>query len=140
MDKVQKILTYAIGLIAVVSAYLWYSLSSLENPAASDVDAFYTLTIIILSITVGVTIIASLLQLFSDMKQLKQALVVLVIVGIVVFASYSLAGDEVVTFLGQALSTAEESKWVGTGLYATYIAGAGAILSIVLSPVIKLIK
>ena len=141
MDKIHKILTYAIGLVAVISAFLWYQIAQNEMPVASDVDPFYVLTIIMLGLTVGVTVIASLLQLFSNPKQLKQAAVVLVLVGIVVFISYSLASDKEIVFLGETLSgSPEESKWVGTGLYATYITGVIAVLSIVLSPVTKLLK
>ncbi|MCK5782677.1 MAG: hypothetical protein KAH10_08800 [Flavobacteriales bacterium] len=141
MDKIHKILTYAIGVVAVISAYMWVTLASNETPVASDVDSFYALTVIMLTITVGVTVIAALLQLVSNPKQLKQAAIVLVLVGVVVFISYSLASDKAIVFLGQTLSgSPAESKWVGTGLYATYITGVIAVLSIVLSPVTKLLK
>ena len=120
---------------------MWVTLASNETPVASDVDSFYALTVIMLTITVGVTVIAALLQLVSNPKQLKQAAIVLVLVGVVVFISYSLASDKAIVFLGQTLSgSPAESKWVGTGLYATYITGVIAVLSIVLSPVTKLLK
>ncbi|MEN8137735.1 MAG: hypothetical protein ABFR62_04815 [Bacteroidota bacterium] len=141
MDKVQKILTYVIALIAVISAYLWWSLAGQEDPVASDVDSFYSLTVIMLAATVGITIVASLLQLFTDGKKLKQALIVLVLFGAIVGVSYGLASDEEVVFLGETLTKSpQESKMVGTGMYTTYITGILAILSIVLSPVIKFIK
>lgn len=141
MDKVQKILTYVIALVALVSVYFWWSLASQEDPMASDVDAFYALTGIMLGVTVGITILAALMQLFTDISKLKQAAVVFVIIAVIGFISYSLASDEAITFLGETLSKSpEESKWVGTGMYATYITGALAILSIVLSPVVKFLK
>ena len=141
MDKIQKISTYVVALIAIVASYLWYAIASIEDPIASDVDAFYLLTEIMLAAVVGITVVASLIGLFTDMKKLVSAVVVLVIVAIVWGVSYyMLASDDVVTFLGQQLATAEEGRMVGAGLFATYITGAIAILSIVLSPVIKLMK
>jgi|LGVD01.1.fsa_nt_gb MFS family permease len=141
MDKIQKISPWLIGLIAVISAYLWWSLASEDLPVAADVDAFYSLTVIMLVATVGITILFALFQLLTDFKKLKQALMVVVLMAIVVGISYSLASDAAITFLGESVSgSPEESKMVGTGMYTTYITGALAILSIVLSPVIKLIK
>lgn len=141
MDNIQKKLTYAIGVIAVISGILWVSLTNIETPQASDVNALYVLTGIMLFIAVATTVVTSMIQLFSDKKQLKQAGIVLGLVVLVAVISYVLASDEVVVFLGVALSTSIESKLVGMGLFATYIAGTVAILSIIAAPlVIKLIK
>lgn len=141
MDKIQKISPWLIGLVAVFSAFLWWRLASEEMPVASDVDTFYSLTVVMLVAIIGITLIFSLLQLLTDLNSLKQALIVIVLMGIVIGISYNFASDKAITFLGESLSKSpEESKWVGTGLYATYITGALAILSIVLSPVIKLLK
>jgi len=142
MDKIQKISPWLIGLVAAFSAFLWWKLASQDMPVASDVDAFYTLTIVMLVAIVGITLIFSLFQLFTDLKALKQALIVIVLMAIVVGISYTLAADTaVVSGIGEALSSsATESKMVGTGLYATYVTGALAILAIILSPVIKLLK
>jgi len=141
MDKVQKILTWVIAVVAAISVYLWWALASEENPMASDVNPFYALTAIMLGAAVGITLIASLLQLFSDFSKLKQAAIVFAIIAVIGFVSYSLASDEPIVFLGETLSKSPaESKWVGTGMYATYITGGLAILSIVFSPVVKLLK
>jgi len=142
MDKIQKISPWLIGLVAAFSALLWWQLASEDMPVASDVDAFYSLTIVMLVLVVGITLLFSLFQLFTDLKQLKSAVVILVLMAAVVGISYSLASDTAIfSGVGEALSKSpEESKWVGTGMYATYIAGILAILSIVLSPVIKLLK
>lgn len=141
MDKIQKISPWLIGVVAVFSAFLWWKLASEEMPVASDVDAFYSLTVVMLAAIVGITIIFSLIQLLTDLKSLKQALIVIVLMGIVIGISYNLATDKAITFLGESLSKSPaESKWVGTGLYTTYITGSLAILSIVFSPVIKRLK
>lgn len=141
MDKIQKISPWLIGVVAVLSAFLWWKLASEEMPVASDVDAFYSLTVVMLAAIIGITVIFSLIQLLTDLNSLKQALIVVVLMGIVIGISYNFASDKAITFLGEALSKSpEESKWVGTGLYATYITGTLAILSIVFSPVIKLLK
>ncbi len=142
MEKIQKISPWLIGLVSVFSAYLWWNLASNDMPVASDVDAFYSLTVVMLVAIVGITLLFSLYQLFTDLKALKQALIVIVLMAIVIGVSYGFASDKaVVSGIGEALSqSAAESKWVGTGLYATYITGALAILSIVLSPVTKLLK
>ncbi len=140
MDKIQKISPWLIGVIAIFSAFLWWKLASEEMPVASDVDAFYSLTVVMLAAIVGITLLFSLLQLITDLKAMKQALLWVVLMAIVIGVSYSLASDKAITFLGVELGSALESKYVGTGLYATYITGALAILSIVFSPVIKLLK
>ena len=140
MDKIQKISPWLIGLIALISAYMWWNLASQDMPVASDVDSFYSLTIVMLVLVVGITLLFSLFQLLTDLQALKQAMIWIVLAGVVVGVSYYLASDEAVTFLGVTLGSATDSKMVGTGLYATYITGALAILSIVLSPVIKLLK
>ena len=140
MEKIQKISPWLIGVIAAFSAFLWWKLASEEMPVASDVDAFYSLTVIMLVAIVVITLLFSLFQLLTDVSAMKQALIWVVLAVVIVGISYSLASDNAVTFLGVQLGSAEESKMVGTGLYATYITGALAILSIVFSPVIKLIK
>ena len=140
MDKIQKISPWLIGVVAVVSAYMWWNLASQDMPVASDVDSFYSLTIVMLALVVGVTLLFSLFQLLTDLKAMKQALIWIVLAAIVIGISYNLASDKAITFLGVQLGSAEESKMVGTGLYATYITGTLAILSIVFSPIIKIIK
>jgi len=70
MDKIQKISPWLIGVVALFSAILWWNLASQESPVASDVDAFYSLTIVMLVAIVAITLIFSLLQLLSDIKAL----------------------------------------------------------------------
>jgi hypothetical protein len=93
-----------------------------------------------LVLVVGITILFSLFQLLTDMKAMKSALIWVVLAAIVIGVSYNLASDKAITFLGETLGSAADSKWVGTGLYATYITGSLAVLSIVFSPIIKLVK
>ena len=140
MEKIQKISPWLIGVVALFSAILWWNLASQDAPKASDVDAFYSLTVVMLVAIVAITLIFSLLQLLTDVKALKQALIWVVLAVIVVGISYSMASDKAVTFLGVTLGSATDSKMVGTGLYATYITGSLAVLSIVFSPIIKIIK
>jgi len=140
MDKIQKISPWLIGLVALISAYMWWNLASQDLPVASDVDSFYSLTVIMLALVVGITLLFSLYQLVTDMKAMKQALIWLVLAAIIVGVSYTLASDKAITFLGVELGSAQESKMVGAGLYTTYITGSLAILSIVFSPIIKMFK
>ncbi|MCK5824117.1 MAG: hypothetical protein KAG96_01775 [Ichthyobacteriaceae bacterium] len=140
MVKVQKILTYVIAIIGALAAYLWVAIARNEDPVISDIDSFYALTVVMLSVTVGITVLATLIQVFTDTAKLKSAIFALAIIGGIVFISYNLASDAVVSFLGVDLSNPIESKWVGTGLYTTYIAGTLAILSIAFSPLFKLLK
>jgi hypothetical protein len=140
MEKVQKILTYLIFVVAAVAAYFWVSLAMNEEAGADDVSSFYILTAVMLGVAVGVTLLSTLIQMLTNVKQLKQALVALVIFGVIGGISYSLASNAEMVWLGETIASSTESKVVGTGMYATYIIGAIAILSIVLAPVFKLIR
>ncbi|OQY12319.1 MAG: hypothetical protein B6I31_03400, partial [Desulfobacteraceae bacterium 4572_19] len=107
MDKIQKISPWLIGVVAVVSAYMWWNLASQDMPVASDVDSFYSLTIVMLALVVGVTLLFSLFQLLTDLKAMKQALIWIVLAAIVIGISYNLASDKAITFLGVQLGSAE---------------------------------
>ena len=91
-------------------------------------------------ITVAVTLIFTLLGLFSDPGKLKKASISIGLFLIVITISYILS-DGVETPLkdGDVLS-ASGSKWVGTGIRTFYILAMVAIGLMLFSGVSKIIK
>ena len=95
---------------------------------------------IVLFITIAVTLIFTLLGLFSDPAKLKKAAISVGLFLVVIVISYVLS-DGVETPLkdGEMLS-ASVSKWVGTGIRTFYILAAVAIGLMLFSGVTKIIK
>ena len=92
---------------------------------------------ILLAVAAAAAIIFPILQLAQNPKGAKGALIGIVLLAVVVGISFGLASD--VNPSKMELSP-EGAKQVGAGLYAVYILGAVAILSIVYSEVSKIIK
>jgi len=84
----------------------------------------------------------SIFNMIINPKGLKQGLFALVGVVILFGAAYLLASDELLTITGYDGTQNEPItlKWAGTGLYATYILAAGAILAILYSEIAKYFK
>ncbi|MBN09521.1 MAG: hypothetical protein CMC79_04030 [Flavobacteriaceae bacterium] len=104
------------------------------------VSPLITLAIIILGITVFVTFIFSLMNLASDSKKLKKALISCGLFLVVVGVAFVLS-DGVETPLkdGKVLS-ASNSRWVGTGIRTFYILTFVAFASMIFSGAKKILK
>ncbi|NBS19220.1 MAG: hypothetical protein EBS74_05450 [Flavobacteriia bacterium] len=105
-----------------------------------SVSPLVELARIVLFITIGVTLVFSLLGLFSDRAKLKKAAISVGLFLAVILISYALS-DGVETPLkdGEVLS-ASGSKWVGTGIRAFYILSVIAIGLMLFSGLTKIIK
>jgi 4-amino-4-deoxy-L-arabinose transferase-like glycosyltransferase len=101
---------------------------------------------ILVAFAAAVAIIAGLLHTLTDKKAAKAGIISIVFLGAVVLISYLLASPEIPSFIGvdkflnDGTLNAGIAKMVDTGLYATYILLAIAILSIVFSSVTRLFK
>ena len=95
---------------------------------------------IVLIITVSVTLIFTLLGLFSDSAKLKKASISVGLFIVVIAISYLLS-DGVETPLkdGEVLS-ASGARWVGTGIRTFYILALIAISLMLFSGVNKILK
>jgi hypothetical protein len=101
---------------------------------------------ILVAIGAGVAIIASLLHMFTDKKAARGGIISIIFLGLVALVAYLLASPEIPQFIGvdrfinDGTLNERVAKLVDTGLIATYILLALAILSIAFSSVSRLFK
>ncbi|MEN8116748.1 MAG: hypothetical protein ABFS16_07190 [Bacteroidota bacterium] len=153
MSKTGKIVTIILWVLLIVSAILIVSLVVNINeevdtdPAMNSwVNSNLIWAYILIAVGAGVAILAGLYHTVTDKKAAKGGIISLAFMAAVALISYLLASNEIPQFIGVDKfindGTLNESvaKMVDTGLYATYILLALAILSIVLAPVTRLFK
>ena len=147
--KIQNIIKIVSAVIGVLAAFFLLRIIGIGDEdikmAANmgdfgAVSPLVELARIVLLITVAVTLIFTLLGLFSDPEKLKKASISIGLFLIVIAISYILS-DGVETPLkdGDVLS-ASGSKWVGTGIRTFYILAMVAIGLMLFSGVSKIIK
>ena len=153
MGKTGKIVTIILWALLIASAVLIVSLMVNINeevdtdPAMNSwVNSNLIWAYILTAIAAGVAILAGLANMATDKKAAKGGLISLAFMGGVILIAYLLASPEIPQFIGVEKflndGTLNESiaKLVDTGLYATYILLATAILSIAGMSVVRLFK
>lgn len=152
MGKTGKIVTIILWALLIVSAILLVSLmaniSEIETDAAMNswINSNLIWAYILVAIGAGVAVLAGLVNMATDKKAAKGGITALVFMGIVFAISYVIASPEIPQFIGvekfinDGTLTESVTKLVDTGLYATYILLAIAILSIVGMSVMRLFK
>ncbi len=152
MDKIGKIVTIVLWVLLIVSSVLIVSL--MVNISENDADATMLSWIntniiwayILIAFGAGVAIIAGLMQTVTDKKAAKGGAISLVFMGAVALVAYLMASSEIPQFIGvdkfinDGSLTEGIAKLVDTGLYATYILLAIAILSIILTPLVRMFR
>ena len=148
MSKIGKIITILLWVLLIISAVLIVSM--IVNISENDADAVMGSWIntnliwayILVAVGAGVAVIAGLLHMVTDLKAAKGGLIALIFLAAVAVVSYLLASDAIPQFIGvekfvnNGTLTAQVSKLVDTGLIATYILLAFAIISTVFSSVV----
>lgn len=153
MGKTGKIVNIVLWALLVISAILIISLivnineDVITDPAMNRwLNTNVIWAYILVAFGAGVAIIASLLHMFSDKKAAKGGIMAILFMGVVVLISYLLASSEIPQFIGvdkfiaDGTLNAHVAKLVDTGLNATYILLALAILSVASSSVIRLFR
>ena len=146
IQNIIKIVSAAIGVLAAFFLLRIIGIGDEDIKMAASMGDFgavsplVELARIVLLITVAVTLIFTLLGLFSDPAKLKKASISIGLFLIVIAISYILS-DGVETPLkdGDVLS-AIGSKWVGTGIRTFYILAIIAIGLMLFSGVSKIVK
>ena len=152
MGKTGKIVTIVLWALLIVSAVLIVSL--MVNLSENDTDPAMNSWVnsnliwayILTAITAGIAILAGLANMVTDKKAAKGGLISLAFMGSVILVSYLLASPEIPQFIGvekflnDGTLNENVAKLVDTGLYATYILLAVAILSIAGMSVVRLFK
>tara|TARA_B100001057_G_scaffold353098_1_gene354907 strand:+ start:21 stop:470 length:450 start_codon:yes stop_codon:yes gene_type:complete len=147
--KIQNIIKIVSAIIGVLAAFFLLRIIGTGDDdikmAASmgdfgTVSPLVELARIVLIITISVTLIFTLLGLFSDPAKLKKAAISVGLFLVVVVISY-LISDGIETPLkdGEVLS-ASASRWVGTGIRTFYILASVAIGLMLFSGVTRIIK
>jgi hypothetical protein len=147
--KIQNIIKIFSAIIGVLAAFFLLRIIGTGDDdikmAASmgdfgAVSPLVELARIVLLITISVTLIFTLLGLFSDPAKLKKAAISVGLFLVVVVISY-LISDGIETPLkdGEVLS-ASASRWVGTGIRTFYILASVAIGLMLFSGVTRIIK
>ena len=150
-NKVRKIISIilyvlmGISLILVVMFYFGNVVpgtegTGMEEPLITGKILFWAAILVIL--TAGLTIIFPIIHLISNPKSAKQVLFVFLGVAILIFIAYSLASNEVLEIPGYTGkgNVPGTLKFVGTGLFLTYILAGLATLSILYSEISKYFK
>ena len=153
MSKIGKIVTIVLWVLLIVSSVLIVSLLvNINEDVKTDpamlswVNSNLIWAYILIAFGAGFAIIAGLLQTVTDKKAAKGGLISLVFLGTVALVSYLLASSEIPQFVGvdkfinDGSLTEGIAKLVDTGLYATYILLGLAILSIVVTPVVRMFR
>ncbi|WP_299011116.1 hypothetical protein [uncultured Tenacibaculum sp.] len=126
--KNNKLITILVALLSLVGIVLFMVVmgADAEDPVAiSDaVSPLVTYSLVLLGLTAGVTVLASILSLFKNPAALKKALLGLLGMGVLLVISYILASD------GQVLGATNEvvaeagssvSKNTSTGIWLSVI-------------------
>ena len=153
MGKIAKIVTIVLWALLIVSAVLIISLVVNIN---EEVDTDHTMlswvnsnlvwAYILVAFGAGVAVVAGLFHTVTDKKAAKAGIISLVFMGVVALVAYLMASPEIPQFIGvdkfinDGTLNERVSKLVDTGLYATYILLALAILSIAMSSVMRLFR
>ena len=135
MKNLSKILTMGSLVYGAIAFILWILMVRAdEGSEGTYIDMMMYLTYLVLVVSVGITLVFSIKNIFSDKNKMKYMLKYIIGFAVVFILSYVFASSEMAD-VGDIKVTESTSKWVGTGLYAFYILGVGTILSIVYSGV-----
>lgn len=101
---------------------------------------------ILFFISIGAALVLEAINTAGDKKAAKSALIAIVFLGAVVGLSYMFSDSSIPSFYGVEKFveagdlTPNVSKWIGTGLIATYILSGLAILGIIWSSISSILK
>ncbi len=144
MNKFVKI---ALAVLGLVSAGLWYFLPGSEVPAgeaaeSAAINGMFTITFILLGIAIAVSLVFTLLNLFTNPQSLKKTLIVLGSFLVVVVFSYLLASGTDVNLdemANRGIVTSETTvRRIGTGLNLFFFLVAIAIGAMLIGGVKKM--
>ena len=150
-DKIRKIISIilyvlmGISLVLVIMFYFGKVVpgtegTNMEEPVITGKILIWAAILVLL--TAGLAVVFPIMHLISNPKSAKQFLFVLLGVAILIFIAYSLASNEVLEIPGY---TGKDNvpgtlKFVGTGLFLTYILSGLAVLSILFSEISNYFK
>jgi len=135
MSKIISILSYVLlGVSALFFLLFWFDVI--------DVNLFIIWSYILFGIAGVSAILFPLVSLILNPKKAVRSLISVGVLGVLALISYLIASDSIPHFIGAQKFdiSATTSKMVGTGLWAMYILGIVAVLSILYTEVSKIFK
>ena len=150
--KFAKITTIMLWVFLGITVFLVISLLSNLNENVSDagmdtwinVNLYWAYVLFFLSI--GAALAMEFYNTATDKKATKSALIAIVFMGAVVGISYIVSSSDIPQFFGvekfieSGIITPTISKWIGTGLIATYILSTLAVVGIIWSSVSSIFR
>lgn len=104
-------------------------------------EMFINAAYIMLFVGVSVMVISPLYGFITNPQNIIKMLISIVMLVVIIVVAYALAGNNLTEYrLEELKTTAETSRLVGMGLFATYIAFGLTVVAILYSSVIKLFK
>lgn len=151
MNKVEKIVTIILWALILISTVLVVSLmvnigEDTDPTMGKWINSNLVWAYILVGLGAGIAILAGLFHAITDRSAAKKSAISIVFLGAVVLVAYLVASPAIPQFPGvnkfvtDGTLTTSISKWIDTGLYATYILLGIAILSILFSSVTRLFK
>ncbi len=150
--KFAKITTIMLWVILGISIFLVISLLSNLNENDLDpamgtwINANLYWAYILFGSSIASALVLEFVNTISDKKATKSAAVALIFMAVVVGLSYMISGNDLPKFYGvekfiaDGTLTTNVSKWIGTGLIATYILSALAVIGIIWSSISRIFK
>jgi len=148
LSKITSILLFLLMGVSAVLLIIFYTGpnvpgttgTSMEEPKVTE--TILNWAYILLIATAAISLVFPVVQIFSNPKNIKKALVSLGVAAVVILVAYMFASDEVLKIHGYDGTDNVPStlKWVDTGLYALYILAGGAILLILYSEISRAFK
>lgn len=136
-DKIGNItrwILYLLLALSVIPGLLFYA-------DMLDTEMFINWSIILLFVAVGIMVISPIYGFIINPQNIVKMLISIAVMAVVIIVAYSVAGNEFTSLrLEELKTTAETSRLVGMGLYATYIAFGLTVVAILYSSIIKLFK
>ncbi len=132
--NITRWILYLLLALSVIPGVLFYA-------GMLDTELFINWAKILLIVGVAVMVISPIYGFITNPQNLVKMLISIVMMVVVIVVAYSLAGNDFSEYrLEELKTTAETSRLVGMGLFATYIAFGLTVVSILYASVIKLFK
>lgn len=136
-DKIANItrwILYLLMAFTVVPGILFFA-------GTIDTETFLNLGYLLLFLSVAVMVISPIAGFITNPQNIVKMLISIAVMVVVIIVAYSIAGNNLTDYrLEELQTTAEVSKLVGMGIYATYITFGLTVVAILYSSIIKLFK
>lgn len=139
----MKYLSIIKYILLIVSAILVMAgaVLGLEDSESAALNMMLVWSFVMIVLTIVLTIVMPLITVFQNPKSAVRSLIGLGLIVVVFLVSYALATDDPITLAsGKVIDDSFDLKFSDTALWATYIAFAGVILSILYGELYKVFK